>query len=92
MYSGSGQAGASYTIQSAAGEHVMTFVLPRSYSQQFTLLFSSPGLTASTGYTLYQGGSVTGGTVFHGLTTDGDYTPGTSKKTFTLTGTVTSIR
>lgn len=84
--------GTLVTLQSAAGEHVLSFTMPRSYSGQCQMLLSAPGLTASTSYTLYQGGSVTGGSSFQGLTTGGTYTPGSASKTFTTSSMVTSVQ
>ncbi len=92
VYSGSGSSGVTYTVcHSTTGEAVLSFTLPRTYSQ-LTMLFSSPLLEASTSYTIYQGGTLTGGTSFHGLTTGHTFAGGTSKKTFTTSSMVTTVR
>ncbi len=92
VYSGSGSSDVTYTVcHSSTGEAVLSFTLPRTYSQ-LTMLFSSPLLEASTSYTIYQGGTLTGGTSFHGLTTGHSYTAGTAKKTFTTSSMVTTVR
>lgn len=92
VYSGSGSQNTTYTVcNSATGEQIFSFLLPRSYSQM-TMLFSTPTLQESTGYTIYTGGNVSGGESFYGLTTGADFTSGTSKKTFTTSSTVTTVR
>lgn len=92
VYSGSGSQNTTYTVcNSATGEQIFSFLLPRSYSQM-TMLFSTPTLQESTGYTIYTGGNVSGGESFYGLTTGADFASGTSKKTFTTSSTVTTVR
>jgi len=61
----------------------------KSYTQTPCILVSTPEFT-NTSYTVYTGGSVSGGTAFHGLTTGGVYTPGTAAVTVTLSSMVTS--
>ena len=89
IYSGSGTSGTLLSIVAADGTHVMSYVIPRAYNQM-TVLFSSPSLTADTGYTLYTDGTVDEGTSFYGLTVGGNYSEGTSLTSFTTTNMVTT--
>ena len=92
IYSGSGSQNTRYTVcNSATGEYVFSFLLPRSYSRM-TMLFSTPDMQKSTGYTIYTGGTVSGGSEFHGLTTGADFENGTKVTTFTTSSTVTTAR
>jgi hypothetical protein len=73
-----------YHIEAADGTEVMTFKMPRSYSGTVCMLFGSGGLVKGTSYTLYSGGSVSGGADFHGLYSGmAAYTKGTAVGTFT---------
>lgn len=90
IYGGTGSSGTLLNIQGSDGAHVMSYTVPRSYSQM-TLLFSSAKLVSGTSYTIYTGGSVSGGTAFYGLTTGGTYTAGTQAATFTPSSMVTSV-
>lgn len=86
----SATAGTLYSITAADGSHVMSFTIPRNYTQM-SLLFSSAKLQKSTSYSIYSGGSVSGGTTFCGLTTGGSYTKGNSVTTFTTNNSVTTV-
>lgn len=77
IYGGSGSKGTLLSIQGS--DQVMSYTIPRAYSQM-TLLFSSSKLASGTTYTIYTGGSVTGGTEFYGLTVGGIYTTGSDER------------
>jgi hypothetical protein len=53
-------------------------------------LFSSPDLVSGS-YTIYKGGTASGGTSFHGLYTGATYSEGTQATTITASSMVTSI-
>jgi hypothetical protein len=75
-------------IESANGDQIITFKNPRAYS---TLLFTSPGLAANTSYVIYTGGSISGGSDFHGLYSNTTYSSGTKSATFTTSSIVTTV-
>ena len=75
-------------IQNASGTDVLTF---KSKNGGYKFLFSSPALTKGTSYSIYTGGSYSGGTSGNGLYTGGTYSTSgaTLKKTVTLSGSAT---
>jgi hypothetical protein len=75
-------------IQNAGGTDILTFK-PKNGGYKF--LFSSPALTKGATYSIYTGGSYTGGTSNNGLYTGGSYsaTGATLKKTVALSGSAT---
>ena len=75
-------------IQDASGNSVATFKPLRT---AYYLVFSSPSLATGTTYSIYTGGSYSGGTIVNGYYSGGTYTPGTQKATFTPAMKVTSV-
>jgi hypothetical protein len=89
VYTTSGTANQIINMQTSAGSSILTYVIPRTLSSM-KFLFSSPEL-GSGSYTIYKGGSVSGGTSFHGYYTGATYSGGTQATTFTASSMVTSI-
>jgi len=73
-------------IQNSIGDEVITFK-PKYGGYYF--LFSSPALFKGSTYSIYTGGTYTGGNNNNGLYTGGTYSSGTLKKTVTLSNTST---
>lgn len=85
--------GSSYEIihiESSSSEAVLTFKLPKTFSNT-TMLFSSANLISGTTYNIYTGGSIEGGTQTYGLYEDATYTKGTLSDSFTASSMVTKI-
>jgi hypothetical protein len=77
-----------FHIRSDAGVNLLTFQPERNY---YSIIFSSNELVQGTSYSIYTGGSYSGGSNNNGLYTSGTYSGGTLKKTFTVTGIVTNV-
>ncbi len=90
IYSGTISQNTYFNITSSGGKNVLTYRIPRALSK-VTVLFSSPELEKSTSYTISSGGSVSGGTSFHGLYNGATYTGGSSLSTFTTSSMLTTI-
>lgn len=90
IYGGSGSNGQYLNIRSTDGTDILTYQIPRAYSQM-TVLFSSPNLTSGGSYIISKGGTVTGGSEFFGLYTGATYSGGTQAETFTATSMVTQV-
>lgn len=78
-------------IQDTSGGDVLTFKLPRTYSGRTTLLFSGSVLEENKTYTIYTGGTITGGTNYFGLYTGATYGKGTSAASFTTSSMVSTV-
>lgn len=76
-----------FHIQDASGKNIITFKPERAY---YSIVFSSESLVSGASYSIYTGGSCSG-TILNGLYTDGVYSGGTLKKTFTISGIITNI-
>lgn len=86
---GSVSSGQYIQIKSSTG-NILVFKVPRSYNSM-TMLFSSPDMVSGTTYTISKGGTVSGGTDFHGLYTGASYSGGTTAYTFNPTSMVTKV-
>ncbi|GHU23219.1 hypothetical protein FACS1894172_04180 [Spirochaetia bacterium] len=79
-------------IETVVGaKEVLTFKMPRIYSQRMTLLFSSPSIESGTEYVIYTGGNISSGTDFHGLFSGAVYTKGTNVGNFTTNSLVSGV-
>ncbi len=76
-----------FHIQNAAGDDLLTFQPKRTY---YSIIFSSDMLQPGQSYSIYTGGSHSG-TVVDGLYSGGTYSGGTLRKTFNVSGKVTSV-
>jgi len=90
IYGGSGTAGAYISLLDSSSSPVITFKIPRSYSQMSTLI-SSPSMTQGSSYTLSIGGTPSGGISFHGLLSGNTWSGGSSSTSVTLSSMVTSV-
>ncbi len=70
------------------GTEVLTFKVSKAYTQ---MIFSTPTLLGSRTYTATSGGSISGGSSFHGLYTGATYSGGTTWATFTTNSVVTYV-
>ena len=77
-------------IASSTGKNILTFQSPFTLSQA-SVLFSSPDLERNAEYTIWSGGSVTGGESFYGLYHGANYSGGTALTNFRISSMVTLI-
>ncbi len=75
-------------IQDAAGNSLVTF---KPIKSSFYLHFSSPSLKTGSTYSVFTGGSYSGGTTVNGFSTGGSYTAGTKRSTFSVSEKVTLV-
>ena len=71
-----------FHLEDAEGNNIVTFKPVRTI---YYIIFSSAGLHSGSSYSIYTGGNSTG------IYTDGIYSGGTLRKTFTVTSRVTSV-
>src|SRR5574344_90127 len=90
LYCGSGGAGNCINITNSSGTSAIMFKLPKSYNSM-VMLVSTPSFASSSTYTIYAGGSISGGTSFHHYYTDATYSGGSKITTFTTSSTVTKV-
>ncbi|NJL59579.1 MAG: carbohydrate-binding domain-containing protein [Desulfobacteraceae bacterium] len=85
---GSATAGSVVRINDSSGAEVTDLQSNKSIIR--ICCFTSPNLTLGKTYTVYTGGTISGGTNFYGLYTGATYSGGTVSRTFTTTSVVTS--
>ena len=78
------------SFKSSDNSEVLTFKFPKAYSGSMTLIYTSPLLQTNTNYAIYKGGSVSGGSDFHGLYSGAVSSGGTVVATFTTSSMVTA--
>lgn len=69
----------------------MALKVPSLNYSSGALLYSSPSLASGVSYTVYKGGSYSGGSDFNGYYTGGSYTVGTAATTFASSSVVTTL-
>jgi hypothetical protein len=85
-FAASQPAGTLVSVQTEAGEEILTFAPARAYQ---SVVLSSPELEKGTTYVVYTGGTATG-TAADGVYRGGQYTAGTKIATLTVSGVVTT--
>ncbi|MCK9624969.1 MAG: carbohydrate-binding domain-containing protein [Bacteroidales bacterium] len=90
VYGTTGTSGKLITITDSDGNALMTYDIPRNYNNQMTLLYSGSGLISGLTYTIYTGGTISGGTTFHGFSYGHTYTKGSKATTFSASSMVTT--
>ncbi len=88
LYNGTGEAG-EYIHLDIANMGIMTYLIPRNYSQM-SMLFSCPDIEA-TSSAIYKGGSILSGDNLYGFYLGCDYEEGELAKSFNITSTVTVV-
>jgi hypothetical protein len=81
-------AGTLFHIQASDGSDVLTFKSAKSYQ---SVAFCSPKLATGSTYDVYVGGN-SSGTVTDGVYEGGTYSSGTKSVSFTVSGSVTTVR
>lgn len=81
--------GTYITLAKSDGTNILSYKVPRSYSQ-YTLFISSPELSKGSTYTLSTGATVSGGTDFDGYITGATVSGGSTLASLSLSSTVTT--
>lgn len=77
-------------LTNASGANVISFKVPRSYSSG-CMLISAPGMTKGSTYSLKSAVTISGGTDFMGLNSDGTVSNGTTVASVSLSSQVTTV-
>ncbi len=79
------------TVADSNGDNILSFNVPRSYSQQgYTLLVSSPEMEKGSSYVFSTGATVSGGSDFCGYVTDATVSGGSALATVSLSSIITT--
>jgi trimeric autotransporter adhesin len=81
-------AGTLFHLQDAVGTDIVTFQGVRNF---YYIVISLPVLTNGASYSIYTGGTYSNGNNNNGYYTGGTYSGGSLKKTFSVSGKVTSV-
>ena len=81
-----------FSATSKDGKNILTYLIPRVFSTNMTILFSSPELQNGAAYTITSGGNITGETSFHGLYNNATVAGGTTLAEFTVSSMVVTVR
>jgi hypothetical protein len=76
-----------FHVQDASGKDIVTYKPVRNV---YYFVVAAPEIASGSSYSIYTGGTTTG-TLTNGIYTGGSYSGGTLKKTFTISGKVTSV-
>lgn len=82
IYKGTATSGLILEVRTGTTE-IFAYEIPRAYTSSLVMLFSSPSFSQGSTYTIRSGGTISGGTEFHGLHTGATVTGGTQIKSFT---------
>lgn len=94
IYTGSGMENTVFQITDESGKNVLVYKLPRTYSVEegiLTMLVSFPELSGGVTYSIITGGTITGGTEFHGYYTGATVSGGITVASFIPTSMVTKV-
>ncbi len=91
-YSTSVTKGTPLTITDSNQQPILSFTSPQSFNGSAAMLITSPSFQASASYSIYSGGTLSGADEWECISLGGAYTPGSLKKTFTISQMVTTVR
>lgn len=89
IYGLQASSGAMLTILDSDGNQIISYTIPRSYSTM-RLLISSANISNGT-YTIYSGGTLTGGNEYNGIITGATFDGGSKLTSFTVNSRVTTV-
>jgi len=90
LYGGSGSQNTLVSLSASDGSLILAWTLPRTL-QSMTLFISSPSISSGSSYTLASGGTISGGTAFHGLYTSGTLSGASTLQSVSVSSMVTTV-